>query len=109
MGRARLTVVRQGAGGRPRVVFLHAGICDHRSWGGVLDLLSPDLDVAAYDRRGFGTTSYQDEQHDQVAFAGATDLGMAIEQQLDPGRARFRTTADEEHRRSLGHGTAFRA
>jgi pimeloyl-ACP methyl ester carboxylesterase len=47
-------------------MFLHTGISDHRSWSGVLDLLSPDMDVAAYDRRGFGTTTYKAEQHDQV-------------------------------------------
>jgi pimeloyl-ACP methyl ester carboxylesterase len=33
----------------------------------VADLLSPDMDVVAYDRRGFGTTSYRAERHDQVA------------------------------------------
>jgi pimeloyl-ACP methyl ester carboxylesterase len=48
------------------VVFLHAGIADLRSWNGVLDLLGPGLDVAAYDRRGFGTTTYEAEQYDQV-------------------------------------------
>ena len=32
----------------------------------MLDLLSPDMDVVAYDRRGFGTTTYQAEAHDQL-------------------------------------------
>ena len=33
----------------------------------MLDLLASDMDVVAYDRRGFGTTSYRAEGHDQVA------------------------------------------
>jgi pimeloyl-ACP methyl ester carboxylesterase len=31
-----------------------------------MDLLAPEMDVAAYDRRGFGTTTYRPERHDQV-------------------------------------------
>ncbi len=67
MGRAHLAVVRRGRGGAPHVLFLHSGISDLRSWDGVLDLLSSDMDVAAYDRRGFGSTSTRAEAHDQVA------------------------------------------
>ena len=66
-GRARLLARRAGAGGSPTVVFLHAGIADHRSFGGVLDLLSPDMDAVAYDRRRFGATTYKRERHDQLA------------------------------------------
>jgi len=65
-GRARLSVVRQGAGGEPQVVFLHTGISDKRSWEEVLGLLSPEMDVVAYDRRGFGSTTYRAEAHDQL-------------------------------------------
>jgi pimeloyl-ACP methyl ester carboxylesterase len=65
-GRARLATVRRGAGGTPQVVFLHTGISDKRSWDEVLDLLSPEMDVVAYDRRGFGTSIYQPEPHDQL-------------------------------------------
>jgi pimeloyl-ACP methyl ester carboxylesterase len=65
-GRARLAVARPAPGGRPQVVFLHAGIADHRSWTGVMEVLAPDLDVVAYDRRGFGFTTYEVEGHDQV-------------------------------------------
>jgi len=67
VGRAQLAGVRLGAGGHPSLVFLHAGICDHRSWHGVLDELAPDMDVVAYDRRGFGRTTCVAEAHDQVA------------------------------------------
>jgi pimeloyl-ACP methyl ester carboxylesterase len=66
VGRARLAGVRLGAGGWPSVVFLHAGIADHRSWRGVLDRLAPAMDVIAYDRRGFGVTTCEPEAHDQV-------------------------------------------
>jgi len=66
VGRARLAVARRGAGGTPHVVFLHSGISDLRSWDEVSALLSPDMDVAAYDRRGFGVTAFRPERHDQV-------------------------------------------
>jgi pimeloyl-ACP methyl ester carboxylesterase len=54
-------------GGWPHVVFLHAGIADQRAFTGVMELLSPDVDVLAYDRRGFGATTYRRETHDPVA------------------------------------------
>ncbi len=48
---------RRGRPGAPAVVLLHANVADRRAWGGVLDLLeSDDLDLIAYDRRGFGET-----------------------------------------------------
>ncbi len=65
-GKARLTLTRNGRGRTPSVVFLHTGISDHRSWHDVMDRLGPEMDVAAYDRRGFGTTAYRPESHDQV-------------------------------------------
>jgi pimeloyl-ACP methyl ester carboxylesterase len=81
-GRARLATVRQGAGGTPQVVFLHTGISDKRSWDEVLDLLSPEMDVVAYDRRGFGTTVYQPEAHDQLvdllAVLDSLELGQVV-------------------------------
>jgi pimeloyl-ACP methyl ester carboxylesterase len=66
VGQAQLCGVRLGAGGTPRVVFLHAGIADHRAWTAVLERLAPTMDVIAYDRRGFGTSTCQPEAHDQV-------------------------------------------
>ncbi|HWE67258.1 MAG TPA: alpha/beta hydrolase [Acidimicrobiales bacterium] len=65
-GRARLAATRRGSGPR-HMVFLHSGVTDRRSWDGVMDLLSPGTDALAYDRRGFGTTAYKPERHDQVA------------------------------------------
>ena len=66
-GRALLSTVRRGAQGTPPAVFLHSGISDKRSWEDVLDLLSTELDVVAYDRRGFGATTLTAEPHDQLA------------------------------------------
>jgi pimeloyl-ACP methyl ester carboxylesterase len=56
-GGAVLAGERRGRPGAQAVVFLHAGVADRRSWHGVLDLLGDeDLDLVAYDRRGYGGT-----------------------------------------------------
>lgn len=36
------------------VVFLHAGVCDHRMWTHQFDALDENIHAIAYDRRGFG-------------------------------------------------------
>lgn len=81
-GRAALSGVRMGSGGSPQAVFLHEGIADHRSWVAALDLLASSMDVVAYDRRGFGTTTYETEAHDQVvdllAVLDATGMDKAV-------------------------------
>jgi pimeloyl-ACP methyl ester carboxylesterase len=45
-------------------------------------LLGPDLDLVAYDRRGFGTTTYEPEQYDHVvdlvAVLDALDLPRVV-------------------------------
>lgn len=44
------------------MVLLHSAVTDRRSWHGVLDALAgEDLDLIAYDRRGFGDTSAGNE------------------------------------------------
>ncbi len=77
-GQATLHAVSMGNPGAPAAVLLHEGISDHRTWTGVMDLLSPDLQLIAYDRRGFGSTTYEAEAHDQVedlaAVLGASGL-----------------------------------
>jgi pimeloyl-ACP methyl ester carboxylesterase len=48
---------RRGLRGAPLVVLLHAGVADRRVWHGVLERLEDDeLDLVAYDRRGYGET-----------------------------------------------------
>lgn len=59
--RVRLAGWRWGDG-PARVVFLHAGVCDSRSWSEVADQLASATGGSgtwiAYDRRGFGETPY---------------------------------------------------
>jgi pimeloyl-ACP methyl ester carboxylesterase len=69
------------------VVFLHAGIADRRSFDGVLELLSPGMDVIAYDRRGFGTTTYRAERHDQVADLCAVLGGLGVDRAVLVGNS----------------------
>lgn len=40
----------------PRVVFLHSGVTDQRSWYAVIDRLQSAVDAVTYDRRGYGAT-----------------------------------------------------
>jgi pimeloyl-ACP methyl ester carboxylesterase len=54
----------------------------------VLDLLSPDMDVVAYDRRGFGATAYKPEWHDQVVDLCAVLDGVAMERPVLVGNSR---------------------
>ncbi len=69
-------------------MLLHAGIADHRSWDGVAALLGPDMDVVAYDRRGFGTTTYETERHDQVADLMAVLDACGMERAVLVGNSR---------------------
>jgi len=41
----------------PTLVLLHAGVCDRRSWSGVVPLLRDAGTVITYDRRAFGDSS----------------------------------------------------
>ncbi len=87
-GRAHLSVVRQGSGGVFTVVFLHTGISDKRSWQEVLDHLSPEMEVVAYDRRGFGTTTYRAEAHDQLVDLLAILDALSLDQVALVGNSR---------------------
>lgn len=55
--RVQLAAWRWGAG-PARAVFLHAGVCDSRSWFEVVEHLGDAGPWVAYDRRGFGETPY---------------------------------------------------
>ena len=61
-GAAALAAVRH-AGDRPPAVLLHAGVADRRSWRPAAGPLSRALRLVAYDRRGFGDTTYAAEPH----------------------------------------------
>ena len=64
-GRALLAVEAIGEG--PPVVFLHSNAGDRREWGGVMASLGLGHQAIAYDRRGFGKTRAQREDHSAVA------------------------------------------
>jgi pimeloyl-ACP methyl ester carboxylesterase len=82
-------VARRGTGGSPKVVFLHTGISDLRSWDDVSALLSPDMDVVAYDRRGFGVTAYRAERHfDQMVDLLAVLDGLGLDEVVLVGNSR---------------------
>jgi len=88
VGRARLAVARRGADGPPHLVFLHTGISDLRGWDEVSDLLSADMDVVAYDRRGFGVTAYRAERYDQVVDLLAVLDGLGLDDAVLVGNSR---------------------
>jgi pimeloyl-ACP methyl ester carboxylesterase len=54
------------AGEGPEVLLLHAGVTDRRSWGRLRERLGDAVRTVAYDRRGFGETTYEPEPHDPL-------------------------------------------
>jgi len=71
-GKARLTGVQDGKG--QAIVFLHAGVCDKRMWRDQMAAFANRYRVVAYDRRGFGETTYQEE-----IFSHMRDLGAVLD------------------------------
>jgi pimeloyl-ACP methyl ester carboxylesterase len=66
-GNAELAVTSWGTGGSP-VVALHPGVGDLRIWRWCAPAWAEaGYRVVAYDRRGFGTTRYRTEPHDDLA------------------------------------------
>ncbi len=68
-GAAELAYEARGVG--PPVLLMHAGVTDRRSWAPLVAHLDEGYRTIAYDRRGFGETSYEPEPHDPVADAVA--------------------------------------
>lgn len=60
---ARLAAEESGEG--PLVVALHAGVADRRSWRSMAAAL-PGYRFVAYDRRGFGETTYEPETYSEL-------------------------------------------
>lgn len=65
------------------VVFLHAGVCDHRMWRGQMEAVAAaGFHAIAYDRRGYGETSSPDEAfshlEDLEAVLDAMDIHAAV-------------------------------
>jgi pimeloyl-ACP methyl ester carboxylesterase len=88
-----LHVERRGTEGALPLVCLHSGVTDRRSWHGLMDELGDradtvSFDLVAYDRRGFGTTTYQEEAHDQVTDLLAVLDHLALEKVVLIGNSR---------------------
>jgi pimeloyl-ACP methyl ester carboxylesterase len=71
-GAARLAGVDTG-GSSDACVFLHAGVADLRSWLPLIERM-PDRRAIAYDRRGFGASSWEPER-----FSHAADLAAVLD------------------------------
>jgi pimeloyl-ACP methyl ester carboxylesterase len=64
-GNANLAVSIDGER-EPALVFLHAGVCDRRMWNAQFANFAAGHRIVAYDRRGFGATTYDAEAHNYV-------------------------------------------
>ena len=65
------------------VLFLHAGVCDHRMWHAQMEAVAAaGFHAVAYDRRGYGDTTSPDEPFshldDLLAVLDALDIHAAI-------------------------------
>jgi pimeloyl-ACP methyl ester carboxylesterase len=79
-GAAELAYDARSSG--PPVVLLHAGVTDRRSWIPLADRLDARYRSIAYDRRGFGETRYEPEEHDPVADALAVLDAEAVDRAI---------------------------
>ena len=77
-GKAELIGMEEGNG--PAVVFLHAGVADMRMWRDQMAAFADRYRVVAYDRRGFGETSYAPESFAHMHDLRAVLDGLGIEQ-----------------------------
>jgi pimeloyl-ACP methyl ester carboxylesterase len=79
-GSAQLAFTVDGHG--PPALLLHAGVTDARSWAPLVEVLRPTVRTIAYDRRGFGRTTYEEEEHDPVddALAVLAAVGLAADE-----------------------------
>lgn len=64
-GRATLATYIVGSG--DPVVFLHSNVCDSRMWSAQLAAVGASHKAIAYDRRGFGETTAEREDHSALA------------------------------------------
>lgn len=71
-------VAEHGPGPSPTMILLHAGVCDRRSWLGVMGELTGSSEVVAYDRRGFGESPWSSSP-----FRHVDDLAALIPQFTD--------------------------
>lgn len=71
----------RAAGSGPHVVFVHAGITDHRLWDHQFAALAADYRVVAYDLRGYGRSELPPEPYahheDLLGLFDALDIDRA--------------------------------
>ncbi|HYO89323.1 MAG TPA: alpha/beta fold hydrolase [Candidatus Limnocylindrales bacterium] len=79
INRGRLYYEEAGSG--PAVVFVHAGIADHRMWDDQWEAFAAHYHVVRYDTRGYGQTTTED-----VPYSNRADL-LALLDHLNIGRA----------------------
>ncbi|MET9226110.1 alpha/beta hydrolase [Lentzea sp. NPDC003310] len=80
-----LNVVRAGDPEAPvTVVLAHGYALDHRSWHKVVELLSPEFQVIAYDHRGHGKSGGASKETATIDQLGE-DLGELIERAVPQG------------------------
>ncbi|GHH41945.1 alpha/beta fold hydrolase [Lentzea cavernae] len=81
-----LNVVRAGDPDAPvTVVLAHGYALDHRSWHKVVELLSPEFQVIAYDHRGHGASGAASKETATIDQLGE-DLGELIERAVPQGQ-----------------------
>jgi pimeloyl-ACP methyl ester carboxylesterase len=79
-GAARLACTVRGDG--PALLLLHAGVTDSRSWDPLVAHLGAGVRTIAYDRRGFGETTYDPAPHRGVDDALAVLDAEGVESAL---------------------------
>ncbi|MEV6714561.1 alpha/beta hydrolase [Lentzea sp. NPDC051208] len=81
-----LNVLRAGDPEAPvTVVLAHGYALDHRSWHKVVELLSPEFQVIAYDHRGHGRSDGASKETATIDQLGE-DLGELIERAVPQGQ-----------------------
>jgi pimeloyl-ACP methyl ester carboxylesterase len=71
-----LSLRYRATGEGPPLVLVHGSATDHRTWDGVVDELSRDFRVIAYDRRGYGSSTHRPVRDHRVH---ARDLVAVLE------------------------------
>ena len=72
----------EARGGAPGMLLMHAGVADRRGWGPLVGALAARYRGVAFDRRGFGETTYEPEPHspidDALAVMDAAGLARVV-------------------------------
>ena len=93
-GQARLAYGITGVDGAGDILLIHAGVNDRRSWRHVIERLASRHRCIAYDRRGFGETTFEREGGwSAVADAEAVLDAAGVEQAVVVGSSMGGRTA----------------